>query len=352
MFRNNLLQWYEQHKRDLPWRKTKDPYFIWISEIMSQQTKVETVITYYEKFTTLYPTVFHLAAAEEQEVLKVWEGLGYYSRARNLHAAAKTVVEIYDGKIPDDPGQLGKLKGIGPYTKGAITSIAFGQAEPAVDGNVMRVLSRVLYITDNISEQRVRIRFEGIVRELLMTVAPASFNQGLMELGALVCTPKNPACLHCPVNKVCRALEVGEVDQLPIKAKKKKQRVEEYLLLFIWDQNGRIAIEKRPNAGLLANLWQFPMIEKDIFEKGMAEKMIAERHGIEMVLLDKLGDLRHIFSHIIWKLDIVETVCIKVEKLTGLKFVHVDKLNAYPFSVSHRKAMKYLDKPASDEGNL
>src|SRR5699024_9428590 len=160
VFVHDLTEWYSLEKRDLPWRKTKNPYHIWVSEIMLQQTKVDTVIQYYEAFMKLYPSIFDLAQAEEQEVLKVWEGLGYYSRARNLHQAAKEVVEVYQGVVPKDPKILGTLKGIGPYTKGAILSIAFGQPEPAVDGNVLRVLSRILYIHDNISEQRTRRRFE------------------------------------------------------------------------------------------------------------------------------------------------------------------------------------------------
>src|SRR5699024_2630430 len=170
-----------------------------------------------------------------------------YSRKRCSHS--------FDGKVPNDPSLLGDLKGIGPYTRGAILSIAFGQPEPAVDGNVMRVLSRVLYIEDNVSDQKVRKRFEEIVRELIHDADPSAFNQGLMELGALICTPRKPLCLHCPVNTMCRAHEVGETDRLPIKLKKKKQRIENYTVLVIQDENGHVAIEKRPDKGLLANMW-------------------------------------------------------------------------------------------------
>src|SRR5690625_1104278 len=181
-FSENLLQWYKDNKRDLPWRKTKDPYKIWVSEIMLQQTKVDTVIPYFENFMTNFPTIYDLAAANEQEVLKMWEGLGYYSRARNLYTAAQEVVTKYNGNIPKDRELIGKLKGIGPYTRGAILSIAFNQPEPAVDGNVMRVLSRVLQIKDNINEQKVKKKFENIAKEIISKEDPSSFNQGLMEI--------------------------------------------------------------------------------------------------------------------------------------------------------------------------
>src|SRR5690625_3988866 len=223
-FRVDLLQWYKENKRELPWRKTVDPYKIWVSEIMLQQTKVDTVIPYYENFMKQSPTIYDLAAADEQEVLKMWEGLGYYSRARNLYSAAKEVVANYEGKVPKNREKIGQLKGIGPYTRGAILSIAFNQPEPAVDGNVMRVLSRVLLIEENINEQKVKTKFESIVKEIISKEDPSSFNQGLMEIGALICTPKNPACLLCPIQQHCRALQKGMAEHLPIKLKKKRQK--------------------------------------------------------------------------------------------------------------------------------
>lgn len=341
VFSEKLIEWYEQNKRDLPWRKSQDPYRIWVSEIMLQQTKVDTVITYYENFMRLYPTFFELAKANEQDVLKIWEGLGYYSRARNLHHAAKEVVEKYNGEVPKTASKLGDLKGIGPYTKGAILSIAFDQPEPAVDGNVMRVLSRVLYIKDNISEQRTRKRFEEIVGELIKDTKPSSFNQALMELGALICSPKKPACLLCPVKEVCRALEVGEAEQLPVKLKKKKQRIESFIVLLLQDKKGRIAIEKRPDKGLLANMWQFPMIDKQLFEEGLLEQAMWNRYHIRVKMHEKSGNVKHIFSHIIWKLDVYHAKCQDIE-VSNLEFVEEDNLNLYPFSVSHLKVMDML----------
>ena len=200
-FQEDLLLWYEQNKRDLPWREDQNPYKVWVSEIMLQQTRVDTVIPYFNQFMKKFPTIYDLAKADSQEVLKAWEGLGYYSRARNLHDSAREVVASYAGDVPADRHSLESLKGIGPYTSGAILSIAFDQAEHAVDGNVMRVLSRILKIEENISEYRVRKKFTEYAQALLSKVNPSSFNQGIMELGALICVPKEPRCSLCPVQK-------------------------------------------------------------------------------------------------------------------------------------------------------
>ena len=344
-FQKNLITWYEENKRILPWRQTTNPYYIWISEIMLQQTKVDTVIHYYEKFIQAYPTIGDLAAADEQEVLKLWEGLGYYSRARNLHHAAKEVVEKYDGIVPDDPTILGTLKGIGPYTRGAISSIAFGLPEPAVDGNVMRVLSRVLLMKDNISEAKTKTKFEHLIRELISQDHPSAFNQGLMELGALICTPTSPACLLCPVQNECRAFAEGMEQELPIKLKKKKQRIEAYDVLLVQNNEGKVAIEQRPNKGLLANMWQFPMIDQLIMdiEDGVLKESMDERYRIPINIENKLGEVRHVFSHIIWELD-VYAATTDIKAADGLRFVSVDELTNYPFSVSHLKIREWLHK--------
>lgn len=343
MFNHNLISWYHKNKRELPWRDTNNPYAIWVSEIMLQQTKVDTVISYYKKFMNRYPTIFHLAKAEQQEVLKEWEGLGYYSRARNLHDAAREVVATYHGEVPKDPKQLGTLKGIGPYTQGAISSIAFQQPEPAVDGNVMRVLSRVLLVKDNISEQRTRKKFEHIVRELICHSDPSAFNQGLMELGALICTPTSPACLLCPVQNECRAFAEGCEKKLPVKLKKKKQKTVSYLVLLIRDVDGKIAIEKRPDKGLLANMWQFPMIE--LKDKHSLEKIAEKKYGIPLILKEELGHVNHVFSHLIWDLHVYEAICAtrpEISEQVRLSFIKEEELQDYPFSVSHIKVREFL----------
>lgn len=341
-FQKKLISWYLENKRELPWRKTSDPYKVWVSEVMLQQTKVDTVIPYYEKFMDHYPTIHDLAKADEQEVLKDWEGLGYYSRARNLLEAAREVVATYGGEVPQNPKQLGELKGIGPYTKGAISSIAFNQPEPAVDGNVMRVLSRILLIEDNISEQRVKKRFENIVRECICETDPSSFNQGLMELGALVCTPRSPGCLVCPVQEECRAFHAGVQEKLPIKQKNKKQKTVAYNVLILRDKAGNIGIEQRPNEGLLANMWQFPMISCHL---DVLEKIFYEKHGIEIKRKKKIGKVNHVFSHKIWDLTVYEAIVIDtVIKDSSLQFVSHTELDQYPFSVSHLKIKELLSE--------
>jgi|SRR5690625_1138479 len=341
-FKFNLIKWYKNNKRTLPWRETNNPYAIWVSEIMLQQTKVDTVISYYKKFMNQYPTIFDLAEADEQEVLKMWEGLGYYSRARNLHEAAKEVAATYEGIVPNDPKTLGKLKGIGPYTQGAISSIAFQLPEPAVDGNVMRVLSRVLLIEDNISEQRTRKKFEQIVREIICHEDPSSFNQGLMELGALICTPTSPACLHCPVRNECRAFQAGMAEKLPVKLKKKKQKTIPYFVLLIRDGEGRVAIEQRPSKGLLANMWQFPMVEREENMQNL-ETLFKKYYGINVNVHEKLGEVNHIFSHLIWELSIYDaTFVVENDEAERLTFVTKEQLKKYPFSVSHLKVMHHV----------
>ncbi len=222
-FRKALITWYLEEKRDLPWRRTSNPYHIWVSEVMLQQTRVDTVIPYYERFIEKFPTLADLAYAKEEDVLKLWEGLGYYSRARNLQTGVKEVVEGYGSKIPDNRKEISKLKGVGPYTAGAVLSIAFGVPEHAVDGNVMRVLSRLLLIEEDIAIPRTKKIFEDVVMMLIDKEDPSSFNQGLMELGATICTPR-PRCLLCPVREFCTAFHEGKQEDLPVKSKQVKMK--------------------------------------------------------------------------------------------------------------------------------
>lgn len=337
-FQVDLLTWYYENARDLPWRKDQDPYKVWVSEIMLQQTRVDTVIPYFNRFMEDYPTIFHLAEADEQEVLKQWEGLGYYSRARNLHEAVREVVKMYDGVLPREGKKLEKLKGIGPYTKGAILSIAFNKAEPAVDGNVMRVLSRILLITENISDYRTRRIFESYVRELISKEDPASFNQALMELGALICKPKNPACEICPVRIHCRAYEEGVQAELPVRTKAKKQRPIPYASLLIKNEAGEYLIEQRPNTGLLASMWQFPMLA--IYEIGRdhLESYFLAEYGLSIKLKEELTHIRHVFSHLIWEIDVFTAETEEImEDGEGLRFVSPEEFVQYPFPVPHLK---------------
>lgn len=261
-FSVELLTWYRSQKRDLPWRRTRNPYYIWISEVMLQQTRVETVKPYFERFVSLFPTVEALAEAPEETVLKAWEGLGYYSRARNLQSAAREVAEKYGGKVPDEKEKFAALKGVGPYTAGAVMSIAFNRREPAVDGNVMRVLSRYFCIEEDIAKGGTRALMERLQYELIPDGEASDFNQAIMELGALVCTPKSPHCLTCPVMEMCAGRLAGKEETLPIKTKAKPPRPEYRACAFVVSADGRsVLLRQRPAAGLLAGMWELPHTE-------------------------------------------------------------------------------------------
>jgi len=255
-FAQSLLGWYLRHRRDLPWRRTRDPYRIWISEVMLQQTRAQAVIPYYEKFLERFPTVEALAGAAEQEVLAAWSGLGYYSRARNLRKTAQEIVSA--GGFPRDYEAMRELPGIGPYTAAAIASIAFGGPHAVLDGNVMRVIARLENDSSDIGASQTRERFTRIAQGLLDPKQPGDFNQAMMELGATVCLPRAPQCLLCPVARECRALAEGTVEQLPVKLRKAAQeRIEQTLVLI--EQDGRLLAWQRPSdAGRMAGFWELP----------------------------------------------------------------------------------------------
>lgn len=342
-----LLDWYDANKRDLPWRKAKDPYHIWVSEVMLQQTQVDTVIPYYERFLARFPTLDDLAEAKEEEVLKQWEGLGYYSRARNLHQAVQEVKERYGGEIPQDPQAIARLKGVGAYTAGAIASIAFGLAEPAVDGNVMRVLSRLLLVEEEIDRPRTRRLFEEIVRPLIPKERAGDFNQALMELGALVCTPKTPQCLTCPVQEVCRAYPAGRQAELPVKGKKRKPKTV-HLVAGVVLSGDMVFIRKRPDEGLLAKMYEFPAVEYG--DKEPLEAIIAYLHdtyGIEVDGGRQATAVQHTFSHLVWDITVFHfssphQVVGEVEVGKDGRWVGVDQLDSYPFPVPHQKIREEL----------
>lgn len=323
-FSTELLAWYRAQKRDLPWRLNKDPYRIWVSEIMLQQTRVDTVIPYYLTFMEKFPTVSALAKAPEEEVLKCWEGLGYYSRARNLQAGAKMVVEKYDGIIPDDKAAVSGLKGVGPYTSGAIMSIAFNRPEPAVDGNVMRVLSRFFCLEEDIAKPATRVGIEKLAAALIPEGEAGDFNQALMELGALVCTPKSPGCLTCPVMEQCEGRLAGKETVLPIKTKAKPPRQEYRAAAVIWGSGahaGKVLVRQRAATGLLAGMWELPHLllpdHVGAWFKESAGKEQPELAELLTVMVERdtgllirpkgwMKDADHIFSHIHWKMRMIE----------------------------------------------
>lgn len=320
-FSAELLAWYRRHKRDLPWRRSRDPYHIWVSEIMLQQTRVDTVIPYFHRFIDQFPTTEALASAPEEEVLKAWEGLGYYSRARNLQSAVREVQERYGGKVPSTKDDVFSLRGVGPYTAGAILSIAYNLPEPAVDGNVMRVLSRYFLIEEDIMKGSTRVRMEQLAKELIPEGAASDFNQALMELGALVCTPKSPQCLICPVLAGCAGREAGMEEALPVKKKAKPPRPERRVAALIegaGDHAGRVLVRQRPQEGLLARMWELPHALADGWPPdalaasapeatAAAHRTLAAELGADGVGLGEAAWLmraEHVFSHIRWEMEV------------------------------------------------
>lgn len=300
---NPLLDWYDANRRDLPWRQTKDPYAIWVSEAMLQQTQVATVLPYYQRFMERFPNVQALANASEDVVLKAWEGLGYYSRARNLQAGAREVVQRFGGQVPDTPSEIRLLPGVGPYMAGAILSIAFDRPEPAIDGNVFRVVSRVLTLSHDIAKPAVRRVYEDIVRGWIPERRRGDFTQALMELGAMVCTPRTPKCGECPLKQICRARD-NRPEDYPVKKAKSENPVEQ-LVAVVLRRDRQFLLRKRPASGLLAGLWEFPttvVAEGDSAEQalevacqlGMAERGSLKYHG----------RVRHAFSHKTWEVDV------------------------------------------------
>jgi A/G-specific adenine glycosylase len=295
-----MLVWYNENARDLPWRRTKDPYLIWVSEIMLQQTRVEAVLGYYERFTSALPTVTDLALCPEDRLLKLWEGLGYYSRARNMQKAARIVCESYAGQMPASAAALMKLPGIGEYTAGAISSIAFGQAEPAVDGNVLRVIARLEAISDNILNESVKKN----IREELRGLYDANdgtfglLNQAFMDLGAGVCLAGSaPKCDICPISSYCRCFELGLQSELPVRVKKQKRRIEKRTVLLL-HRDETYAIRKRPDSGLLSGLYEFPNETGELSSDDALAK--AESLGLMPLRIKKLSAAKHIFSHVEW----------------------------------------------------
>lgn len=295
-----LLQWYDGCARVLPWREDPTPYRVWVSEIMLQQTRVEAVKPYYERFLTALPTVADLAAAPADRLLKLWEGLGYYNRARNLQKGAKEVMERFGGSIPASFEELRSLPGVGDYTAGAIASIAFGLPVPAVDGNVLRVMARLLARRNDILDPAVKKGWSVEIAGIIPKDRAGDFNQSLMELGALVCVPGGaPKCGDCPLRSVCRAHALNIEEELPVKAAKKPRKAEERTV-FLLTCGKRLALRRRPEKGLLAGLWELPAAPGNLSREEAARALSG--WGIEVSGLEKLPSSKHIFTHIEWRM--------------------------------------------------
>lgn len=319
--KNELCQWFRENHRKLPFRENKDPYSIWVSEIMAQQTRIDTMIPYYEKWMQDYPTIEALANAPLEKVLKSWEGLGYYNRARKLHEGAKQVMREYYGKLPENADELEKIQGIGPYTAGAIASIAFEKEAPAVDGNVLRVVSRLLQFDEDITKLKTQRHVKEIVLEWMKGSQPSDFTQGLMELGALICMPGVVLCNQCPLNQKCQSYAHQTQMNFPKKPKKKEVPVLQYKTLLI-RQNHQILLSKDDRDGLMKGFYRLPQFE-NLDTKGYHFKK----------------NYKHVYSHKIWKMEVYEWQSGKIPDDDYLEWVDERKIDEIVMIGAHRKIL-------------
>ena len=358
-FRQKLLAWYDENKRDLPWRRSKNPYHIWVSEIMLQQTRVDTVIPYYERFLDWFPTVESLANAAEERLLKAWEGLGYYSRVRNMQTAAQQIMSEFEGKFPSTYEGISSLKGIGPYTAGAISSIAFNLPQPAVDGNVMRVLARLFEVNHDIGNPSNRKIFQAMMEVLIDPDRPGDFNQALMDLGSDIEAPVNPRPEESPVKEFSAAYQHGTMDRYPIKAPKKKPIPIFLKALVVQNSQGQFLLEKNESEKLLAGFWHFPLIEVDefsdqtqdldlfsqvadpILELGPSpQESFEQDYDLEVDWQDlRFEEVKHIFSHRKWHIQIIAGRVAESQEYADREVLWLspEEFNNYPLAKPQQK---------------
>jgi A/G-specific adenine glycosylase len=346
-----LLRWAEASLRDLPWRRERDPYRVWVSEVMLQQTRVETVIPYYERWIARFPSIETLAKASLEEVLKHWEGLGYYARARNLLRAAGIVVRKHGGRLPDKKSDLLALPGIGPYTAGAILSIAFGQDAAVLDGNVRRVLSRLFAIDDDPKDGATRRKLWSLAGSLIPSGRAGIFNEALMDLGAVICTPKGPQCTLCPLPDLCQAYQLGDPESYPPPRKRAQTLHYDVTAGVIW-RDGQVLIAQRPLDGLLGGLWEFPGGKQESGEtlRECLQRELYEELGIRVEVGKKLAVINHAFTH--FRITVHAFECqyrsTKEPQSIGVRdwrWVTLDQLDAYAFPVVDRKIISGLRTP-------
>ena len=341
--RARLLTWYDANRRDLPWRRTRDPYRILVAEYLLQRTRIASGTPYYERFLERFPTVRDLAAAPLDDILAVWEGLGFYGRARNLHAAAQSIVNRHRGEIPRSYDGLASLPGIGPYTAGAVASIAFGIPVPAVDGNVTRVIARLFRIRENTTTGTVRRRISEIAERLVSPERPGAFNQALMELGATVCTPVAPSCVHCPVERFCLARAAGEERELPISSRPRSPRAVTVVFGLV-TANGRVLLVRRPRGQLLGGLWALPGGERNgPSESADLKGSIRSQAGIEVRVGLRWSRVKRTFSHRKWSGSIYRCAPVRRPKETeSVRWVPREEALSLPLVPFHRDAIKAL----------
>lgn len=355
-FQQDLLEWYDEHKRSLPWRETNDPYRIWVAEIMLQQTRVDTVRDYYPRFLRAFPTVEDLASADRDSVLKQWEGLGFYARARYLHEAAQDVVEEHEGKVPDTMEAIRDLKGIGPYTGAAVLSIAYQKPHAVLDGNVTRVVTRVFTVEADATSTQTQRELRRVTNELIDPDRPGDFNQAMMELGALVCTPRTPNCDRCPLQPLCGAHAAGTQEAYPVTPESEPVPHHDIAVGLVFDDE-KLLIQRRPDEGLLGGLWEFPGGKQEESEslKKTCKREVREELGIEVEVTSPFYTLSHAYSH--FKITLhafwcsIESGSPTAEEDQPFRWVGTDELDDYAFPRANRRLIEELDR-RTDEPSL
>ncbi len=348
-FQRRITAWYNRNHRSLPWRETRDPYCIWVSEVMLQQTQVKTVVPYYRRFIKRFPHVKALAAARLQDVLKLWEGLGYYGRARNLHTAARQVVKVNGGIVPESFKEFIALKGVGEYIGSAVMSIALGHPHAVVDGNVKRVLARRYLIESPVNDSSSHGKYRQAAEKLLDGSDPGTFNQAMMELGALVCKPRNPVCGSCPVRANCGAYQGGTVGQFPKRVKKAK--IPEYhVAVGVVRKNGRMLITRRKPEGLLGGLWEFPggKVKNGETAEAACIREIAEETGLVVSVDSYLTRVKHAYTHFKIAMDVFicryESGSVNLNGPEDHRWIHLAQIAHYPFPGANHKFIPLLGK--------
>jgi len=352
--RRSLALWYQKHHRFLPWRQTKDPYAIWVSEVMLQQTQVKTVIPYYQEFLNRFPDVNVLARADQQEVLKSWEGLGYYGRARHLHAAAKIIVADYSGKLPQSWKHIRQLPGVGDYIAAAVLSIAFNQVYPVVDGNVKRVISRLYQIDAPVNKSSSYKCFYEIMKELIDSKKPGLFNQSMMELGALVCKIRQPSCTGCPLLNDCRSYQADTVTDYP-KRERSRPTPEYRIAVGVVLKNGNLLITRRRSKGLLGGLWEFPggKIKADEAPEAACIRELKEEVNLTVNIASFLTRVKHAYTH--FKINVDVFICnylsgtIKLNGPADYQWITLDEIDRFPFPKANHKFIPLLYKALSEK---
>ncbi len=341
--RQSLMAWYQVNKREMPWRGSSDPYKVWLSEVMLQQTRVDQATPYYLKFVASFPTVFDLAKADLHDVLMLWEGLGYYSRGRNLHKTAKVVVDTHGGIFPETYESLMMLPGVGPYTAAAISSIAYAKPHAVVDGNVIRVMSRFFGIRDDVRSHHTKSTIQHVADELLDPAQPGEFNQAVMELGSLVCTPTNPSCDACPLSHWCVAFKMAQTDSIPYKSSKPKVPHHHIVVAIISNEEGQLLIARRPENAMLGGLWEFPggKVEANEPLEQALHREILEELDIRIAIRDEFMHLKHTYSH--FKITLHAFLCDHAggtptpRASSEIRWVDAEKLREFPFPKANRK---------------